>query len=126
VFAQPFIATGDYGAAKELAAPRTFQFLEYGRDVGVIQNGRIYPNGTGTNAVSFAVPQPNFNVGSLRGNAVLRWEWRPGSTMYVAWQQTRDNFSPIGTFNFGRDFDNVFQTRPDNIFLVKFSYWLNR
>jgi hypothetical protein len=125
VFAQPFVATGDYGATKELDAPRTFRFLEYGRDVGVIQNGRIYPNGTGTNAVSFAVPQPNFNVGSLRGNAVLRWEWRPGSTMYVAWQQTRDNFSPVGTFNFSRDFDNVFQTRPDNIFLVKISYWLN-
>jgi hypothetical protein len=124
LFAQPFVATGDYGKAKELDAPRTYRFLQYGSQVGVIQDGRIYPNGT-SSSVSFAVPQPNFNVGSLRGNAVLRWEWRPGSTMYFAWQQTRDEFSPVGTFAFGRDFGNVFDTRPDNIFLVKVSYWLN-
>lgn len=124
VFAQPFVATGDFGPAKEFAKPRTFDFLIYGQDIGVIENGRIYPTGTG-GAVSFPVPQPNFNVGSLRGNAVLRWEWRPGSTMYLAWQQTRSDFAPIGDFEFRRDFDNVFGARPDNIFLVKLSYWLN-
>ena len=91
---QPFIATGAFGPAMEFARPRSFEFLTYGKDVGVIQNGRIYPNGTGTGAVSFAVPQPDFNVGSLRGNAVVRWEWRPGSTMYFAWQQTRSDFTP--------------------------------
>jgi hypothetical protein len=125
VFAQPFVATGDFGPAKELAKPRTFDFLTYGKDIGVIQDGRIYPSGTGTDAVSFAVPQPDFNVGSLRGNAVVRWEWRPGSTMYFAWQQSRSDFEPIGDFRFRRDFDNVFGARPDNIFLVKISYWLN-
>ncbi len=56
VFAQPFVASGEYGAVKEFARPDTYEFLEYGRDVGVIQNGRVYPNGAGT-AVSFAVPR---------------------------------------------------------------------
>ena len=125
VFAQPFIATGKFGAAKEFAEPGTFDFLQYGRDVGEIVDGRIYPNGPGPNAVSFAVPEPDFNVGSLRGNAVLKWDWRPGSTMYLAWQQTRDSFSPIGEFALSRDLDNLFGARPDNIFLVKISYWLN-
>jgi hypothetical protein len=125
VFAQPFVATGDFGATKEFAKPRDFRFLTYGQDIGVIQDGRIYPSGTGPGAVSFGVPQPNFNVGSLLGNAVLRWEWRQGSTMYLAWQQTRSDFAPIGDFRFSRDFDNVFGSRPDNIFLVKVSYWLN-
>ena len=125
VFAQPFIATGAFGPPKEFARPRSFEFLTYGKDIGVIQNGRIYPNGTGTGAVSFAVPKPDFNFGSLRGNAVVRWEWRPGSTMYFAWQQTRSDFAPIGDFSFGRDFRNVFATRPDNVFLIKASYWLN-
>jgi hypothetical protein len=45
--------------------------------------------------------------------------------MYVAWQQTRDAFSPVGSFGLNRDFDNLFGARPDNIFLVKVSYWLN-
>ncbi|HEX6574040.1 MAG TPA: DUF5916 domain-containing protein, partial [Gemmatimonadaceae bacterium] len=125
IFAQPFVASGDFGATKEFAEPGKFEFLRYGTEVGEIANGRIYPNGVANPAVSFGVPQPDFNVGSLRGNAVLRWEWRPGSTMYLAWQQTRDSFSPVGDFAFSRDFDNLFGTRPNNIFLIKVSYWLN-
>ena len=125
VFAQPFIATGDFGAVKEFEAPGEFRFLEYGRDIGEISGGRIYPSGVGPNAVSFAVPQPDFSVASLRGNAVVRWEWRPGSTMYFAWQQTRSDFRPTGEFEFRRNVESVFDPRPDNIFLVKVSYWLN-
>ncbi|HEX2722347.1 MAG TPA: DUF5916 domain-containing protein [Gemmatimonadaceae bacterium] len=124
VFAQPFIASGEFGATKEFAEPGEFRFLTYGTDVGAIVNGRIYPNGAGT-AISFGVPQPDFNVGSLRGNAVMKWDWRPGSTMYLAWQQTRSYDRDVGTFALGRDLDRVFNARSDNIFLVKVSYWLN-
>jgi hypothetical protein len=125
VFAQPFIASGAFGPTKEFAKPNEFDFLTYGKDVGQIVNGRIYPNGTGAGAVSFAVPKPDFNVGSLRGNAVLRWEWRPGSTMYLAWQQTRDSFSPLGEFELNKNLDTLFGAQPSNIFLLKISYWLN-
>ncbi|MEO7966952.1 MAG: hypothetical protein ABIT38_23895, partial [Gemmatimonadaceae bacterium] len=47
-------------------------------------------------------PEPDFNLRSLRGNAVLRWEWRPGSTIYFAWQQSRSNIAPYGDFSFNR------------------------
>jgi hypothetical protein len=125
VFAQPFIATGKYGAVKEFAEPGTFRFNVYGTDVGEVVDGVIYPSGRSPGALSFAAPQPDFNIASLRGNAVVRWEWRPGSTMYFAWQQTRSGFRPIGDFEFGRGVDNVFGAPPDNVFLVKVSYWLN-
>ena len=125
VFAQPFIATGDYGSVKEFAEPGEFDFDVYGRDLGEIVDGRVYPSGQGEGAVSFALPQPDFNIASLRGNAVLRWEWRPGSTMYFAWQQTRSDFRPVGDFEFGRGVESVFGSQPDNVFLVKISYWLN-
>lgn len=124
VFAQPFIASGEFGGTKEFAEPGKFDFLTYGKDAGAIVDGRIYPNGAGT-ALSFAVPQPDFNVGSLRGNAVMKWDWRPGSTMYLAWQQTRDAFRDVGSFAVGRDLDRLFGAQPDNIFLIKVSYWLN-
>ena len=55
----------------------------------------------------------------------MKWDWRPGSTMYLAWQQTRNDFTPIGDFAFGHDIDNLFSAKPDNIFLIKVSYWLN-
>jgi hypothetical protein len=125
VYAQPFISSGDFGAPKELEAPGTFRFRVYGEDVGEVADGRIYPNGQGEGALSFAAPNPDFNLRSLRGNAVLRWEWRPGSTMYVAWQQTRRNVQPFGDFDLGRDADDLFGTAPDNVFLIKVSYWLN-
>jgi hypothetical protein len=125
VYAQPFIATGDYGASKELARAGTFEFLEYGEDVGVIVDGTIYPNGQAPGALSFPVVEPDFNLRSLRGNAVLRWEWRPGSTLYLAWQQNRSDFQPYGDFDLSRDADGVFGAAPDDVFLIKVSYWLN-
>ena len=125
VYAQPFIASGDFGAIKELARPNSFEFLVYGEDVGEVVDGVIYPNGQGEDALSFPAPQPDFNIRSLRGNAVLRWEWRPGSTVYFAWQQNRSGFQPIGDFELRRDTDALFGAAPDDVFLIKVSYWLN-
>lgn len=125
VFMQPFIASGDYGPPMEFARPGTFDFLVYGEDTGEIADGRVYPTGQAGGGPSFALPAPDFNVRSLRGNAVMRWEWRPGSTLYLAWQQTRSDFEPIGDFGLGRDLGALFSTSPDDIFLIKVSYWFN-
>jgi hypothetical protein len=55
---------------------------------------------------------------------VLRWEWRPGSTLYVAWQQARANYATgVGDFDFGRDQAALFDARPDNVFVLKMNYW---
>jgi hypothetical protein len=102
-YVQPLLSSADYGDAVQFVAPRTFQFAPYAGEV----------------------PSLDFNLRSLRGNAVLRWEWREGSTIYVAWQQRRSNSQPYGDFDFGRDHRALFSTRPDNIFLVKMNYWLN-
>nr|MBA3891516.1 hypothetical protein [Gemmatimonadaceae bacterium] len=125
VYAQPLIASGDFGPVKELAAPNTYAFNVYGEDVGVVTGERVYPSGLASPGNSFALPRPNFNSTSLRGNAVLRWEWRPGSTMYLAWQQTRSGFGSIGDFDLNRDVDLLFGQAPDNIVVLKVSYWLN-
>lgn len=102
-YTQPLLSSADYGAPVQLVAPHSYDFTAYGG----------------------AVPNLDFNLRSLRGNAVLRWEWRPGSTLYVAWQQQRETEAPIGDFSFGRDERALFATRPDNVFLVKVSYWIN-
>lgn len=56
---------------------------------------------------------------------VLRWEYRPGSALYVVWQQAREDTLSSGQFRFRRDFNSVFDIPGTNVFLVKFSYWLN-
>ena len=102
-YAQPLLSSADYGSAEQYVRPKEFAFMPY----------------------SGTVPNLDFNLRSLRGNAVLRWEWREGSTLYVAWQQRRSDAQPYGDFDFNRDRRALFGTRPDNIFLVKMNYWLN-
>jgi hypothetical protein len=68
---------------------------------------------------------PDFNYKSFRTTNVLRWEYKPGSTLFVVWQQGRESSAPYGDFRFGRDFDRIFAVEPRNVLLVKFAYWLN-
>jgi len=136
VYTQPFISSGDYGGFMELAGPRTFDFLEYGSDVGTITrgaDGRYTIDPVGDGVQTFTVSDRDFNFRSLLGNAVLRWEWRPGSTLYLVWQQSRAERPtslglPEGTYgslHFGRDAERLFEIKPENTFLIKVNYWLN-
>ena len=67
---------------------------------------------------------PDFNVHSLRGTAVLRWEYRPGSTVFFVWTQERSGSDAYGDFDFNRDKSALFRDRPVNVFQIKASYWL--
>ncbi|MCG8372320.1 MAG: DUF5916 domain-containing protein, partial [Balneolales bacterium] len=61
---------------------------------------------------------------SLQGNAVLRWEYRPGSTLFFVWQQDRTNFVfTTADFEPYRGSIDTFRQDPVNIFLIKLSYW---
>ena len=139
LYVEPFASAGDYGFLKEFSAPGTFDFLEYGTDVGTVTqdadgNSSIDPDGDGP-AGSFKVSNRDFNYRSLLGNAVLRWEWRPGSTLFLVWQQRRVNSvigqGPaganrwVGTFDLGRDAGDLFSVPADNILMIKVNYWLN-
>ena len=66
---------------------------------------------------------PNFSLASLRGNAILRWEYLPGSTLFLVWTQNRSDTILDGTFRFGEGMSRMFNGAADNIFLVKLSYW---
>jgi len=135
VYMQPFFAAGRYTDFEEYAAPRTSAVVVYGRDRGSINSVRdtsgavtkyaIDPDGAGP-ARTFMVNNPDFSQRSLRGNAVFRWEYRPGSVLYVAWTQSRSSDAAFGDLNFRRDRSALLATRPDNIFLIKASWWLQR
>jgi hypothetical protein len=131
LFAQPLISSADYGALRELRAPRTYDFSEYGKDNGSTiaydEAARLFtidPDGSGR-APTFTLRNRDFNQLSLRGNAVLRWEYRPGSTLFLVWQQSRGDTRDFGDFDFGRDAGQLFDARPDNFFVIKLNYWLN-
>ena len=128
IYLQPLVSAGDFSAFKELRTPRTFDFNVYGRDVGTVSKaGGVYtidPDANAATLNSIQVPDPNFNFRSLRGNAVMRWEYRPGSALFFVWQQQRVGSEPFGDFDFGRDFRGLVQQHPDNVFTIKATYYL--
>ncbi|MFN1836095.1 DUF5916 domain-containing protein [Balneola sp. MJW-20] len=103
-FARPLLYTADFSNFKRFTERKTFNFEP-------VEN---QPAGD----------LNDFNYSTLQGNAVLRWEYRPGSTLYLVWQQQRESilfdrsfFDPL---NDGLDLRDI---KPTNIFLVKLSYW---
>src|SRR5688572_16808623 len=107
-YAQPFISTGDYSDWRELADARADDY-----------DARFKP------FTSQGSPG-GFNFKEFRSNTVLRWEYMPGSTAFLVWQQGRQlSGGPADEFSFGRELRNVFETHPNNTFLVKISYWFN-
>ena len=134
LFVQPLIATGAYSRYNVYAAPRTAQRLEYGKDFGtVVVQPAANPSrdpatillNAGGGAPTDTLTDPTFTFRSLRGNAVLRWEYRPGSTLFVVWtRSSRIPDLPRGDIRFGDDASALFRGPSENIFLVKMTYWL--
>ncbi len=106
LYARPFVSGAGYSGFKELVDGRN-----------AIYDRRYAPFAYAEN--------PDFNYKSFRTTNVLRWEYRPGSTLFVVWQQGRENSAAYGDFRFGRDFRGIFDVQPRNVLLVKLAYWLN-
>jgi hypothetical protein len=102
LYLQPFIASGDFHDYHALAAARTRDYAPY----------------------AYTGADPDFNFRSVRGSAVLRWEFRPGSALYVAWNENRAGVAPLGDFRLRRDLRAIPTAPSHDVFLVKFSYWL--
>lgn len=128
---QPFISAGKYDAFKRITNPRAEEyndrFLEFvGGEIDYDPGTSEYHVREGALHQSYSFEDPNFNVREFLSNMVLRWEYNPGSTLYLVWSQGRHSRVTDGSFDLGRDLDRLFGTRPGNIFLVKLSYRLGR
>lgn len=107
VYAAPFVSAGDYDRFKHLVNGRAGRYED-----------RYAPIEYGGN--------PDFNYRSFRTTNVLRWEYQPGSALFVVWQQGREDVLDRGRFQFGPDIRGVFGAPSRNAFLVKWSYWINQ
>lgn len=137
LFAQPFLASGRFTSFKEFAAVKSRRMNIFGRDNGSTvatstdaTTGEVTytldPDGPAGPAAPFSFDNPDFNLRSLRGTGVLRWEYKPGSTLFFVWTQIREGFDNFGDFNFSRDRSALFGDRPTNVFQVKATYWIGR
>jgi hypothetical protein len=109
LYAEPFVTAGRFTDVRELAAPRARSY-----------DARFRP-------YAGAAPNADFNEKSFNSSVVARWEYRPGSTLFVVWTQGREQSDrDLGTFDARRDYGNLFGARPDNVLLVKAAYWVGR
>ena len=124
VYAQPFVGSGSYSEFKRVADPRAERYADRFEAVEVLPEDSRYLAELGGSPVSFG--NPDFSFRQFRSNTVLRWEYSPGSVLYLVWSQGRNHSAGTGQFDFDSDLGELFGVMPDNIFMVKLSYWLSR
>lgn len=141
LFAQPQLSSGDYLTYRQLGESGTFEFRDFqpGQPGVALPGGQLACSGgdicaegddlyvdlDGDGVSDFDFGQQDFNFRSLLGNAVFRWEYRPGSTVFLVWQRQQSAFASVGNFDLGRDLDALWGLPADNVFIVKFNYWLS-
>lgn len=123
---QPFLSAGSYSEFKEVTAPRARRYQDRFRPVEVQQEGGHYRTDLDGNGVWERFARPDFNIRQFRSNLVLRWEYRPGSHLYLVWSQGRNDFEADGKFRLGEGVADLFGAPATNVFMVKASYWLGR
>jgi hypothetical protein len=128
LFLQPLISVGKYTQFKELRQPGTYDFNWYeraGKVTSTSDSVFVHPDLSSTPNDSISFSSPDFNIKSLIGNAVLRWEFLPGSTLYFVWTHQQQNYDDPGDPAFAHNFSTLLNTRGDNVFIIKMSYWWN-
>jgi hypothetical protein len=95
--------------------------------IGDVRRGRAEYASIGRRgpAAAFSVNDQDFNTHVAARQCGVRWEYRPGSTLFLVWQQRRSGTMPYGDFDFSRRHALDFDARADNVFVLKFNYWLN-
>ena len=143
LYTQPFIATGDFHRFKGLARASSLDYVVFGdgnastmgcfdaRDIGIAcdrQSSVAYyvadADGAGPLA-SVRITNRDFDARSLNGNAVLRWEYRPGSAMYFVWSTNCAAGTSDPRFSAGDAVKRLCAGRSNNVFAIKANYWLS-
>jgi hypothetical protein len=121
-FGQPLISSGRYSDFRELARPKSLDFTGPGGGPWTYDPvTRVYdPDGAGPTDGEVK----DFNSTSVRGNAVFRWEYRPGSAFYLVWTQQRADDASMPDFDFSGSMRRMFSADASNIFLAKVTYYL--
>ncbi|HSU17008.1 DUF5916 domain-containing protein [Longimicrobium sp.] len=120
LYAQPFVSAGTYGGFMEVADPRARAFGDRFEPLATTRD----EDGT-FRASGLSWDNPDFDYRAFNLNAVLRWEYRLGSTMYFAWSHSRDGAVDDGRFRLWHDLDALSHYRATNVFLVKVNWWVS-
>jgi len=128
---QPFIATGDYSSFKYITDPKASSFQDrfhtYGsEEIFYVEDEDLYSITETGSGLNYNIGDPDFNIKEFLSNLVFRWEYRPGSFLYLVWSQTRSGYDSYGMFLFEEDFTGIWDIHPRDIIMLKVSYRIGR
>jgi hypothetical protein len=129
-YGSPFVSSGSYSAFKKatdtLASSYDDRFHAYGpEEIAFVPGDNSYlvrEEGTG---VRYSFANPDFSFRQFRSNLVVRWEYSPGSALYVVWSQGRTSESDLYDNSLGEHFDALWDSAARNVFLVKLQHWFS-
>lgn len=131
VYGSPFVTAGHYGDFKRITDPRAERldgrFHRFaGEEIAYDASESAYFIDEDTDgSADYAIGNPDFNYRDFNSNVVLRWEYSPGSLLYLVWSQARSDVVGRGRLSYGDDLDALFGVRPHDVFLLKVSKWLS-
>lgn len=128
-YVQPLMSVGSYSHFKEYAEPETYSFIEYDDSEVTLTDDDKYlidPSDSPGSEDQFTFDNPDFNSKSLVGTAVLRWEFSPGSTIFLVWTRTGSNYDRPGIYDFRSDISDVFSAQADDFVALKVTYYLGK
>lgn len=123
---QPFAASGNYNDFKYITNPRADRYedrFQLFNEDQIQYSGEDYlvdENLDGS--IDYRFENPNFRFKEFLSNLVIRWEYNPGSSVFLVWSQNRSDFERNGNTSFFNDVGDLFTQKGTNIFLFKFSY----
>jgi hypothetical protein len=129
LYAQPFVSGGAYRDFRQVVDARAAHEAQRFRAIAMdassnARSGKYAADLNNDGGAPSSFDDPDFSAREFTSSAVLRWEYRPGSTFFVAWSQARDAGDPVSPFRLGNDVKRLFGERPTNALLVKVSYWM--
>lgn len=123
---QPFISVGEYSEFKKITDPHAEQYADrfhtFSSDEIAYNETTFMYNITDEDGLSYSFYNPDFNFKEFKSNLVARWEFIPGSTLYIVWSQGRSGYDPNGIFDITQDMNDMFAVHPHDVFLIKISY----
>lgn len=125
-YGSPFISAGRFGSFKRVTDPMANRFRDRfhtftGDEIAYDEAEGVYVVDEDGGGTDYTIDSPDFNVRDFNSNLVMRWEYQPGSTLFLVWAQSRFGYVADGTFHLGHDLDALFTRHPHNVFLVKFN-----
>lgn len=127
-YGMPFISAGKYKdfsyISNSKASDFNDRFVRYDpKQISYNKTDNIWEVDENTDGTTdYTFNNPNFNVFDFNSNLVVRWEYQPGSILYLVWTESRNDSKSTGDFNFGNDVKDLFDTFPHDVFLIKLSY----